>query len=110
VTAQRVAEPISKTPVTMSALGGEELAKRHYTSVEDFKGSVPGLQVNNYVGNARANIRGIGQNTLSQGIDSQIAFSIDGDRQVEPQAYLRKTRGRWLLASVAPKRPVIGAE
>ncbi|MDB5582374.1 MAG: TonB-dependent receptor [Bradyrhizobium sp.] len=78
VTAQRVAEPLSKTPVTMSALGGDELARRHYTSVEDFKGSVPGLQVNNYVGNARANIRGIGQNTLSQGIDSQIAFSLDG--------------------------------
>lgn len=78
VTAQRIAEPLSKTPVTVSAFGGAELATRNYTSVEDFKGAVPGLQVNDYVGQARANIRGIGQNTLSQGMDSQIAFNQNG--------------------------------
>ena len=78
VTAQRVAEPLSKAPVTVSALGGAELSRRNITSLEDFTGSIPGLQVNAYVGQARTNIRGIGQNSLSLGVDSQIAYEING--------------------------------
>jgi len=78
VTAQKVAEPLSKIPVTISALSAEALEDRNYTSLADFTGAVPGLQVNNYVGQARTNIRGIGQNSLSLGADSQVPYSLDG--------------------------------
>lgn len=78
VTAQKFAEPASKTPVTLSAMNSDQLERLNYTSIEDFRGTVPGLQVNDYVGQPRANIRGIGQNTLSLGFDSQIAFNQDG--------------------------------
>ena len=78
VTAQKIQEPLSKVPVTISALTGAQLVERNYLSLEDFKGSVPGLQVNNYVGEARINIRGIGMNSLSFGVDSQVALNMNG--------------------------------
>lgn len=78
VTAQKIEQPLSKVPVTISALSGEQLADHNYSDLEDFKGLVPGLQVNNYAGQARTNIRGIGMNSLSFGVDSQVAFNFDG--------------------------------
>src|SRR6266567_1200988 len=78
VTAQKIGERVSKTPVTVSALSGQELKDRNYLSLDDFKGAVPGLQVNNYIGEARVNIRGIGQNSLSFGVDPQVAYSLNG--------------------------------
>jgi iron complex outermembrane receptor protein len=77
VTAQKVAQPISKVPLTISALSGKQLRDHNYTDIEDFKGLVPGLQVSNYAGEARVNIRGIGMNSLSFGVDSQVAFSLN---------------------------------
>jgi len=78
VTAQRIAETPSKVPLAMSALSGSDLEDRNYGGLEDFKGSVPGLQVNNYIGEARVNIRGIGTNSLSFGVDPQVAFTLNG--------------------------------
>lgn len=77
VTAQKVAQPVSKVPLTISALSGGQLEDRHYDGLEDFKGLVPGLSVNNYAGEARINIRGIGMNSLSFGVDSQVAFNLN---------------------------------
>lgn len=92
VTAQRVAQAESNVPLAVSALTGEQLRERNYDSLEDFKGAVPGLQVNNYAGEARINIRGIGMNSLSFGVDSQVAFSLNGvylsSARVADQAFL----------------------
>src|SRR5262245_56591014 len=78
VTAQKTAELLSKTPVTMSALSAEELGLRGYTSIDNFAGAVPGLQVQVYDGSLRTNIRGIGPNNLSVGNEGQIAFNLNG--------------------------------
>ena len=78
VTAQKVAQPESKVPLAISVMTGANLAERNYQSLDDFKGAVPGLQVNDYVGEARINIRGIGENSLSFGVDSQVAFNVNG--------------------------------
>lgn len=78
VTAQRLAEPLSRVPLAISALTYEQLSDRNYVGLEDFKGAIPGLQVNNYIGEARVNIRGIGTNSLSFGVDPQVAFSLNG--------------------------------
>jgi iron complex outermembrane receptor protein len=92
VTAQRVAQAESNVPLAVSALTGAQLRERNYDSLEDFKGAVPGLQVNNYAGEARINIRGIGMNSLSFGVDSQVAFSVNGvyisSARVADQAFL----------------------
>ncbi|MEI9995305.1 MAG: TonB-dependent receptor [Rhizomicrobium sp.] len=77
VTAQKTAQPVSKVPLTISALAGDQLANHHYDDLEDFKGLVPGLNVNNYAGEARVNIRGIGMNSLSFGVDSQVAVNLN---------------------------------
>ena len=78
VTAQKVAQEESKVPLAVSVMTGADLAQRNYQSLDDFKGSVPGLQVNDYVGEARINIRGIGENSLSFGVDSQVAYNVNG--------------------------------
>lgn len=78
VTAQRTEERLSKVPVTISAITGDQLTDRNFVNLEDFKGAVPGLQVNNYVGETRINIRGIGMNSLSFGVDSQVALNMNG--------------------------------
>lgn len=78
VTAQKTEERLSKVPVTISALTGDQLLERNYFRLEDFKGAVPGLQVNDYVGETRINIRGLGMNSLSFGVDSQIALNMNG--------------------------------
>jgi iron complex outermembrane receptor protein len=78
VTAQKVAEPLSKVPLTVSALSGSDLENRNFLNLEDFKGAVPGVQVNNYIGEARINIRGIGANSLSLGVDPQVSFNLNG--------------------------------
>jgi iron complex outermembrane receptor protein len=78
VTAQKTEERLSKVPVTISAFTGDQLTDRNYFRLEDFKGSIPGLQVNDYVGETRINIRGLGMNSLSFGVDSQVALSMNG--------------------------------
>ena len=78
VTAQKVAQEESKVPLAVSVMTGADLSQRNYQSLDDFKGSVPGLQVNDYVGEARINIRGIGENSLSFGVDSQVAYNFNG--------------------------------
>jgi iron complex outermembrane recepter protein len=78
VTAQKIAQPDSKVPLTISTVTGEQLSNRDYENLEDFKGLVPGLQIDTYAGEARLNIRGIGINSLSFGLDSQIAFNLNG--------------------------------
>jgi iron complex outermembrane receptor protein len=77
VTAQKTAQDIETVPLTLSALSGNQLASHNYYDLEDFKGLVPGLNVNNYAGEARVNIRGIGMNSLSFGVDSQVAVNLN---------------------------------
>ncbi len=78
VTAQKVAQPLSKTPVTVSALTGADLDSRGYEQLDDLKGVIPGVQINDYMGELRSNIRGIGQNSLSLGVDAQDALTVNG--------------------------------
>jgi iron complex outermembrane receptor protein len=78
VTAQKVAQPLSKAPVTVSALTGADLESRGYQTLDDLKGVIPGVQINDYMGELRTNIRGIGQNSLSLGVDAQNALTVNG--------------------------------
>jgi iron complex outermembrane recepter protein len=75
VTAQRRAENVSDVPLAISAVTGAQLMERNYTNLEDFKGTIPGLQVSNYLGSTRINIRGIGGDP---GSNSEVALSYNG--------------------------------
>jgi len=78
VTAQKREQALSDVPLAVSAFSGDQLNQRNYLTLEDFRGAIPGMTVNNYIGQARVNIRGIGNNSLSFGADTQVAFSING--------------------------------
>src|SRR5690554_4254970 len=62
VTARRRVENMQDVPISVSAIGGEDLASRGVFKTEDLMGSIPNLQIGSFVGSATPNItlRGIG--------------------------------------------------
>lgn len=77
VTAQRRSESVQKTPVAVTALGGDALAQRGATDLTSIGSSVPGLNVAEQVGQARLTLRGIGVDNISAGAESSVAFNQD---------------------------------
>jgi len=78
VTAQRRAESLQKTPIAVSAIGGEALAERGAIDLTSIGSSVPGLNVSEQIGQARLTLRGIGVDNISTGAESSVAFNQDG--------------------------------
>ena len=72
VTANRRAESIQDAPLSITAFGGDELANRSITSIEQVGAIAPGVQISTYQGDTSIFIRGIG------GTDSSTATYIDG--------------------------------
>jgi iron complex outermembrane recepter protein len=84
VTAEKREERLLDVPAAVSALSGNALAERHYDSIEDFTGAVPNLAINNYVGEARVTIRGIGQTSFSPAAEGSSAFHVNGVYEARP--------------------------
>ncbi|MEM8695978.1 MAG: TonB-dependent receptor [Pseudomonadota bacterium] len=81
VTAQRREERLIDVPISLAALGSDELENQQISELRDFVGQVPNLQVNNF--NARSDtvrlfIRGIGQNDVTLTQDPSVALYVDG--------------------------------
>lgn len=78
VTAQKREEKLSRTPLAVTALTGDSLAKNHITDVSSLAASVPSFNFGTYGGTARLTIRGIGLNSINEGAESRVAFYTDG--------------------------------
>lgn len=78
VTANRRAESIQDAPMSITAFGGDELANRSITSIEQVGAIAPGVQISTYQGDTSIFIRGIGTPTIIAGTDSSTATYIDG--------------------------------
>jgi iron complex outermembrane recepter protein len=78
VTAERRSGTLQKTPLSITALTGNDLAKARISSVADLRGNVPGLQVSTLAGYTYPYIRGIGSNALGLATDSSVAVMFDG--------------------------------
>src|SRR5690606_4231171 len=78
VTAQKREQALSDVPLAVSAMTSDQLDARGYDSIEDFNGASPGPTVNNDGGQARVNIRGIGQTSMSPGAEGASAFHKNG--------------------------------
>jgi iron complex outermembrane receptor protein len=78
VTAQRRSESVQKTPIAVSAIGGDALQSRGAINLASIGASVPGLNVSEQVGQARLTLRGIGVDNISTGAESSVAFNQDG--------------------------------
>lgn len=79
VTAQKRPESASKTPVSLTALSGDELILRGVKTAEDLTNVVPNVQIGvSDAGNTNIYIRGIGSNNAGEVGDPAAAFHVDG--------------------------------
>ena len=78
VTANRREESIQDAAMAITAFGGEELASRSITAIEQVGAIAPGVQIATYQGDTSIFIRGIGTPTIIAGTDSSTATYVDG--------------------------------
>lgn len=76
VTAQRRSQNIEKVPISVSAVEGSTLTAHNINNLADLGNSVPGLNIENNVGNAFIFIRGIGTTALA--VDNDVGLYVDG--------------------------------
>jgi len=88
VTAQKRAESAQKTPLAITAIGGAELRTAGVSTVSNLVQSVPSLQLGKFYGVANVTLRGIALSALNAGVESPVAFHVDGIYLGRPAAVL----------------------
>jgi len=86
VTAERTSTLLRTTPVSITAIGSEELARRGITNVGALVQSIPNLTFGDQVGAPNLNIRGIGLATIATGQESSVAYNFNGIYLARPSA------------------------
>lgn len=88
VTATRRDTDIQSTPISVSALGGDQLSKAGAENIRNLTQLVPNIFVGESggAGSTPVTIRGIGDNQLGLGGDGSVAIYIDGVYQGRPYA------------------------
>jgi len=95
VTAQKRAEPLQKTPISIVALTSDDIARKGIFDLTDLRSNVPSLQVTphpNSATTARVFLRGVGNNDDQITVDPSVAIYLDG-------IYI--ARGQGLAAEIA---------
>ncbi|MHA4871820.1 TonB-dependent receptor [Duganella sp. PWIR1] len=78
VTAQKTAQPASKTPLALSVLGGEDLRQSGATNAVALTELAPNVQISTDSGKLQVAIRGVVSLDTSEKGDSSTAFNVDG--------------------------------
>jgi iron complex outermembrane receptor protein len=78
VTAQKREQELSDVSLSVSAIGGEELATTHTTGIEALQNLVPSVSFGNDFNFAKLFIRGIGLSSSLPGVDPSVALHVDG--------------------------------
>jgi iron complex outermembrane receptor protein len=78
VTAQRRSERLVDVPVSVTAIGGQQLSKAAVNGLFDVTNKVPGVIINRNGGYLQPTIRGIGTNVTGPGADPNVAIYLDG--------------------------------
>ena len=78
VTAERRATNIQTTPISISALSGDQLKSQQVTDISDLQKTVPNLQVLDAGTYESINIRGIGNTAITPAIVPGVAVTHDG--------------------------------
>jgi iron complex outermembrane receptor protein len=86
VTAQKIAQPASKTPVALSVLGGDELKEAGINEARALADSVPGVQIGQESGKLQIAIRGVVSLDMTEKGDPSAAFNVDGAYIARPEA------------------------
>ncbi|MES2042732.1 MAG: TonB-dependent receptor [Pseudomonadota bacterium] len=78
VTAQRREERLKDVPLTVTAIGGEQLQQSGVSGSRELATLVPGVSINTTGATAQATIRGIGNTIVGGNSESPVAVYIDG--------------------------------
>ncbi|QCP15020.1 TonB-dependent receptor [Pseudoduganella umbonata] len=78
VTAQKTAQPASKTPLALSVLGGDELRQAGATNAVALAELAPNVQITTDTGMLQVAIRGVVSLDTTEKGDSSTAFNVDG--------------------------------
>src|SRR5262245_41901278 len=78
VTAQKREANLQDVPISMTALGGDDVSFRQMRGLEDIQYSVPGLTYGEREGGASITVRGVGLNVNFGPFESGVAMHIDG--------------------------------
>ncbi|WP_171905797.1 TonB-dependent receptor [Sphingobium phenoxybenzoativorans] len=88
VTAERREASVQRTPIAISAVGGEALRSKQIVDIESLSTQVPNVTFGRNNGTTKVFIRGIGLDAISQGQDSRVAIYTDGIISARSQAAL----------------------
>ncbi|KRB80643.1 hypothetical protein ASE00_16510 [Sphingomonas sp. Root710] len=88
VTAQKRSESVQKTPLAITALGGETLRTAGISTISAVVQSVPSLQLGQFYGVANVTLRGVTLSAINAGTESPVAFHVDGVYYGRPAAVL----------------------
>lgn len=79
VTANKRSEPLSKVPLSATAIGQTELAQKGVLNLTDLSQRVPGVNIQNTIaiGGPQITLRGIGSTSFQQNTESTVALYLD---------------------------------
>lgn len=86
VTATRRSEQLQNVPISITAVGGEQLTKSGITNTLQLTQAVPALNVRYVNFSVQPIIRGVGTRGTTNGDEANVAFYVDGIYQVAPSA------------------------
>ncbi len=80
VTARKKQESILKVPVVQNVITNESLENFQINNLEDITTKIPGLVTGNAVLaiGQQMSLRGVGSNSLDQGVDQSVSLNVDG--------------------------------
>jgi len=78
ITAQKVAQPASKTPLAVSVMSGEELKDAGVTDARSMADMLPNVEISKESGMLQIAIRGVTSLDMTEKGDPSAAFHIDG--------------------------------
>ncbi|MCW2413511.1 MULTISPECIES: TonB-dependent receptor [unclassified Sphingobium] len=87
VTARRTAETLQNAPVAVSVIGGGALERAGITGLTDLQSRLPAVEFQTATSTPIVTVRGVGTFSTQAGVDSAIAYTVDGIFLAHPQAY-----------------------
>lgn len=83
VTAQKIEENLQKVPISISTLSSKQLGSRGIMNAADLQGALPGVELQP-IDKIFVAIRGVGTFNLQPGVDSSVAYTLDGNYIAHP--------------------------
>lgn len=86
VTAQKRSESIQDIPLAVSAVSSNELSRMRITTATELGAVVPNLNIQDSNGRVQIYLRGVGNNFLGLGTESNVAYHFNGTYVARPRA------------------------